>query len=389
MTGGRATSPAADLDAERVARVELARLFEPSNASVTQLLRRMSGVELMARLRADPTAEASLRQSASSARLPALDAVRDLERAARAGIRFVIPGDREWPRQVDRLGHCARADRTDWAPWGLWVRGPMRLDELAGSVAVVGSRSGTTYGLNLAATLAAELVRAGHPVVSGGAFGVDAAAHRGALAAGGRTVAVLACGVDRAYPSGNEELLKQIRCEGAIVSEAPPGCAPMRHRFLTRNRLIAAVTRGTVVVEAALRSGALNTAGWAAAIDRPVMGVPGPVTSAASQGVHELIRSGAASLVCRADDVREVIGEVGAFLPAPLRGPEQPRDALDDAQRLVLDAVPAERGAAAEFVARTAGMALTHTRTCLEDLARLGFVEFGESGWRLTSLALR
>lgn len=374
-------------EAERVARVELARLFEPSNATVTHLLRQMTAVALMDRLRADPAAERSLRENSSAARLPGLDAARDLDRAARAGIRFVIPGDPEWPAQLDRLGHCARLDRTDWAPWGLWIKGPLHLDELVESVAIVGSRTGTTYGTTLASTLAADLARSGLVVVSGGAFGVDAAAHRGALVAEGRTAAVLACGVDRVYPTGNRDLLGRIAERGALISEAPPGCAPMRHRFLTRNRLIAGLTCGTVVVEAAVRSGALNTAGWATSIDRPVMGVPGPVTSAASEGVHELIRSGAASLVGRAEDVREVVGGIGEFLAPVLRAPVRPRDELGAPEQLILDSVPVHRGVAAESVARTAGTSVSQARTLLQGLERRGFVEFSDTGWRLTGLA--
>ena len=158
------------------------------------------------------------------------------------------------------------------SPIGLWVRGPLRLDELADSVAVVGSRSATTYGEDVARELGAGLARAGDCLVSGAAFGIDQAAHRGALAVGGPSVAVLACGVDRAYPAAHRDLIDHLAPAGAVVSELPPGCAPLRMRFLARNRIIAALTRGTVLVEAALRSGALNTAGWADSLSPPADG---------------------------------------------------------------------------------------------------------------------
>ncbi|WP_278259284.1 DNA-processing protein DprA [Nocardioides convexus] len=212
---------------------------------------------------------------------------RVLEHAARRGIRFVVPSDREWPTQVADLDRAGMLHERGGVPVGLWVRGPLRLDRLGESVALVGSRSSTSYGDQVAAESAAGLGAAGRPVVSGAAFGIDYAAHRGALNAGAPTVAVLACGVDRAYPAQHRDLLRHLGESHAIVSEAPPGAAPFRMRFLARNRLIAALGRGTVVVEAALRSGALNTSTWAERLNRVVMGVPGPLTSAASQGVHQ------------------------------------------------------------------------------------------------------
>src|SRR3954447_15859043 len=175
----------------------------------------------------------------------------------------------------------------------------------ARSVAVVGSRSATTYGAAVAGDIAATLGAAGHTVVSGAAFGIDNAAHRGALAAQGPTVAVLACGVDRAYPAAHRPLLDYIAEVGVVVSEAAPGCAPTRIRFLARNRLIAAFGQGTVVVEAAIRSGALNTASWTTELRRVLMGVPGPVTSAPSAGVHQLVRSRDALLVTSGQEVLE------------------------------------------------------------------------------------
>ena len=195
-----------------------------------------------------------------------------------------LPGDEEWPGQLDDLG--------DSRPIGLWVRGTANLRLWAlRSVAVVGARACTEYGAHLATTLGAALAERGWTVASGAAYGVDGAAHRGALAADGPTLAVLASGVDHAYPRGHTELLARIAEQGLLVAELPPGAHPTRSRFIQRNRVIAALTRGTVVVEAELRSGSLVTARRALALGRYTMGVPGPVTSGLSAGVHQLLRS--------------------------------------------------------------------------------------------------
>jgi DNA processing protein len=268
-------------------------------------------------------------------------------------------------------------------PVGLWVRGPVRLDEVTRSVAVVGARSATTYGTDVSAEIASTVARDGWVVVSGGAIGVDIAAHRGALAAGGTTVAVLACGADRVYPLVHAEILEHIAEHGALISESPPGHAPLKSRFLSRNRLIAALSRGTVVVEAARRSGALNTATWAARLHRPLMGVPGPVTSAPSEGVHRLLRSGQASVVTTGEDVLEVVGDVGEHLVQEPRGPQRPHDALTSRLRQVLEAVPAVRPAPADSISRTSGVGPDHTHAALTELARKGLVAPVGKGWRL------
>ena len=199
-------------------------------------------------------------------------------------------------------------------------------------MAVVGSRSATTYGADVAGDIAATLARETWTVVSGAAFGIDQAAHRGALVNRGPTVAVLACGADRAYPSAHRNLIDYVADVGLVVSEAPPGCAPTRIRFLARNRLIAALSRGVVVVEAAVRSGALNTASWAVGLGRTVMGVPGPVTSAPSAGVHQLIRARDALLVTSGEEVLEAVAPMGTFTLVEPREAERPRDRLDSAR---------------------------------------------------------
>jgi DNA processing protein len=367
---------------DRLARVALSRLTEPGEPKIASLVAQLGAVKLR-ELLSDP-ARSSPEPRDVASRLQGLDPVKDLEHGQRLGLRYVVPGDDEWPAQVEDLLSAEVLDHRGGPPLGLWVKGPTRLDALRRAVAVVGARSATTYGTDVATGIAGELVRAGHPVVSGAAFGIDQAAHRGALAVDGANVAVLACGADRAYPSAHHDLLDHLGRTSAVVAEVSPGCAPTRGRFLSRNRLIAALTRGTVVVEAAARSGALNTANWATRLNRQLMGVPGPVTSAQSQGVHELIRSGAASLVTRGTEVLELVGSTGTHLATPPRAPARRRDAVPPRDQRVLDAVPLARPAPVDSIATTAGMALLDVQAALRRLSHHGLVELTPQGWRLT-----
>jgi DNA processing protein len=366
---------------ERLARAALTRLTEPAELRVTRALAQVGAVRLYENILAHSAPDGLSADAA--ARLHTVDPARDLERAERRGVRFVIPGDAEWPGRLDDLAHSEPVTELGGVPIGLWVRWPLRLDELVDSTAIVGSRTSTTYGEGIAREIAAGVARAGHCVVSGAAFGIDQAAHRGALALDQPSVAVLACGVDRPYPSAHRSLIEHMAQVGAVVSELPLGCAPLKVRFLARNRLIAALTRGTVVVEAAIRSGALNTAKWAESLSRPVLGVPGPVTSAQSQGVHQLVRRGAAGLVTGPDDVLEVVGGMGDHLLEPPREPERPRDRLGRRHYRVLEAVPVHRPAPLDSIAATAGVAVLEVQTALTYLARHGFVVETASGWRL------
>jgi DNA processing protein len=372
-------------DEDRLARLVLSVIGEPGDPRLADLVAAQGAPAVRDRLLAYH--EVDDLQTDPEARRSAADPERTLADAERRGIRFVVPGDSEWPAGLDDLAAAPPLQRRGGVPLGLWVRGPTRLDDLAGSVAVVGSRSATTYGADIASEIAVTLAGTGRIVVSGAAFGIDQAGHRGALAAGGTTVAVLACGADRAYPAAHRQLLDHLATGGAVVSEAPPGWAPTRLRFLARNRLIAALTAGTVVVEAAVRSGALNTANWAARLNRHLLGVPGPVTSGPSQGVHQLIRSGAATLVTSGEDVLEAVGAAGEFLQAEPRGPNRARDRLTVRQQQVLDAVPVVRAAPDDSIARTAGLALADVRGTLAMLADLGMVRQETGGWRLAALA--
>ena len=366
---------------ERLARVALNVVSEPGDPRTARLVAALGAVEVHDRLLADTDLE-GLRSDAAE-RMSAVDPQRVLDDADRRGIRFVVPGDDEWPPGLDDLVRIEPLHRLAGAPLGLWVRGPLRLHETCErAVAVVGSRSATTYGMAVAGDLSEHLATNGVTVVSGAAFGIDNAAHRGALAGRGPTVAVLACGVDRAYPSGHRALLDHLAGVGLVVSELPPGCSPTRVRFLGRNRLIAALTAGTVVVEAAVRSGALNTATWATRLNRLVMGVPGPVTSAPSEGVHELLRTGTASLVTRGEHVLELVAPVGEHLFPVQRGPVRSRDRLAPEEQRVLEAVPLVRPASTSAVARTAGLAVTTVGASLERLRAAGWVDRADGRWR-------
>ena len=354
---------------ERVARALLSRVAEPGDARVARLIAELGPIGAVERLRTSADAERY------AARLATADPDADLARVAEVGGRLIIPGDLEWPSQLDDLGLAA--------PWALWLRGTvdLRMSALR-SVAVVGARSATQYGTHVASTLGSDLAAVGWTVVSGGAYGVDAAAHAGALAVRGVTVAVLACGVDVAYPVRHDALFARIAADGLLVSEVPPGSAPHRTRFLVRNRLIAALTRGTVVVEAAIRSGSLSTARDAERLGRPVLGVPGPVTSEMSAGVHRELRRGAL-LVQSAAEVIEAVGELGTDLAPEQSAPVEARDLLDPLARRVLDAVPVRRPATLDSIARTAGVAAAEAQASLGLLELDGWVEAGPEGWRL------
>lgn len=292
------------------------------------------------------------------------------EQADRCGARFIIPGDGEWPTQLDDL-HTR-------APLGLWIAGAADLRRLAVfSLAMVGARASTPYGEGVAREMAADLTMAQWAVISGGAFGIDAAAHRGALDAQGATVCILAGGVDVPYPRAHASLIARIREQGLLVSETPLGGAPMRQRFLTRNRVIAALSRGTVVVEAALRSGSGTTAREAHALGRAVMAVPGPVSSAQSAGCHALIRDIGAHLVTGSRDVLRHV-DPGAVPPDE----DWSADSLSPREARVLDAVPLRRAAPLVRIARTAGLVESDVQAALGLLEAEGLVEHVQAGWQ-------
>jgi DNA processing protein len=353
--------------------VALSRLAEPGDAALGGLVAAHGAREVLARIGTGTLA--SDRLSHYRARLDRLDVDLDLEVAQRSGVRLLVPGDDEWPASLADLGPKQ--------PLLLWAAGEADLAAATRrSVAVVGARACTAYGEHVAAELAAGLADRGWTVVSGGAFGVDAAAHRGVLAVDGTTVAVLACGVDIAYPAAHEGLLGHVRRGGVVVSELAPGVRPTRARFLERNRLIAALGRGTVVVEAAIRSGARSTASKADELSRPVMAVPGPVTSALSAGCHELVRSYGAYLVTDASDVLDILGDLGDHPGDERRGPARPEDGLDPLTLRVLEALPLRRWAAPDAVGVVAGVDAPGVLRGLALLAGAGLAESRDGAWR-------
>lgn len=364
---------------ERRARVLLSHAAEPGDAKVCDSVTTVGALRTIEELLADDA------RPELAARLKAVDVDRVLSVADRQGIRFVTPADDEWPSQLDDLAHGQRVQGLGGVPVALWVKGPMKLTELTDSVAIVGSRSATSYGFDVATDVAAAVARSGAAVVSGAAYGIDQAGHRGALAAGGATVAVLACGADRVYPAAHRELIDHIARHFAVASEAPLGSAPTKVRFLSRNRLIAGLSRGTVLVEAALRSGALNTANWADQLSRVLMGVPGPVTSVTSQGVHERIRHGAATLVTSGLEVLELVGASGEQLTVVQRGPERAHDDFSLREVRVLDAVPVARGASTQSISSIAGVGVQEADRVLVALTDAGLVHLGADGWRLVA----
>jgi len=367
---------------ELLARVFLSRVLEPGDEVGGRWLRELGAVEVARRLRDGGPQLVGItdkRWAGLLDRAEQAEPERDLAVAQEAGMRFVAPGDGEWPGQLDDLG--------DARPVGLWVRGRPSLRMWAlRSVAVVGARACTEYGAHMAATLGAGLAEHGWVVVSGGAYGVDGAVHRGALGAGGATVAVLACGTDRAYPRGHTELLGRIAEQGLVIGELPPGDHPTPSRFIVRNRVIAALTRGTVVVEAAHRSGSLVTARAAQRLGRHTMGVPGPATSGLSAGVHELLR-GDAVLVTDAAEVVELVGDMGELAP-DRRGPVLPRDLLEPGARRVLAALPGRGAAPPGDIARGAQTTQDDAIARLYELRSLGYVERHGDGWKLTRQAM-
>lgn len=304
-------------------------------------------------------------------RLEPVPLLRTFRNAAHLGVRLLVPGDPGWPSGLADLGAHA--------PLALWALGAEEaLGALERSIALVGARAATGYGEQVAAEAAAGLADRGYAIVSGAAYGIDGTAHRATLAAGGTTVAVLAGGLDRFYPSGHASLLRRIAQEGAVLAELPCGFAPTKWRFLQRNRLIAAVSRATVVLEAGARSGSLNTAGHAAALGRPLGAVPGSVFSAASAGCHRLLREYDAVCVRDAVDIAELVAEPDA-LPAS----EGLVPALDPLERRVLDALTRAPRSPLE-VARSAGVSVGDALAALGMLSLTGAAAETPTGWMRT-----
>lgn len=382
----------------RLARVALTWLAEPGTWAVHRLVEEFGPVATLDRLLDGGAPDRALR-AAVAARSAGGDvravAERALARTERLGARLVTPEDDEWPVRVAELrrlrlsGASRKVDLETAPPLCLWARGAWPLAQaFERSVAVVGARAATPYGTHVATELGYGLADRDWTVVSGGAFGIDSAAHRGALTAGGLTVSVLACGLDRPYPVGNTALFDRIAETGLLVSEWMPGAEPLRPRFLIRNRVIAVATLGTVLVEAAARSGATQTLNRAIGVLRPGMVVPGPVTSAMSVGAHEVLREEPkARLVTGVAHVLEEVGRVGYDLAPPIRAPERPYDRLDDEATQVLESLPRRKALALEDVVTRAGVDLRTAMRKLSMLEELGLVIRRDDGYALVPAA--
>jgi DNA processing protein len=391
---------AAGVDPERLARAALARLMEPQDSAGLALVQicgapdalRIATGQVAAGAGLEHEITALLTDSGSATswsgmaaalkrwqpRIPDLAPERDLATMARLGGRLIIPADDLWPGQLADLGIQE--------PICLWWRGQEQpLPGAEKCIALVGSRDSTSYGASVTGDMAYSLAQRGFTVVSGGAYGIDAHAHRAALAGASAavpTIAVMAGGVDRFYPSGNEDLLRAVCNQGAVIAEVPPGSAPTRYRFLQRNRLIAALSAVTVVVEARWRSGALNTAHHAETLGRAVGAVPGSVHSANSAGCHRLLRDGGAVCVTDAAEIAELASSSGTGLPEQRHGGTEVQDGLTLEDLILLDALPLRSTTSVEKLCSVAGLGPESVRAGLGRLGLLGLAVSERGGWK-------
>jgi len=357
----------------RSACIRLAHAVEPADSGVGRIVAAVGEVEAIEVLRGSGQSR--------SARLESTNIDEAESRAERLGMRIIVRDEPEWPRQLDDLG--------DARPYALWVQGAAHVRlACVRSVAIVGARAATPYGLAVAREWSADLASERVTVVSGAAFGVDAAAHRGALAVDGLTIAVLASGADVVYPRAHEQLLARIGDEGLVISESPLGEPARRQRFLTRNRIIAALTQATVVVEAALRSGTTATANAASRLNRHVLAVPGPVTSMMSAGCHHLVREGGAVLAGASADVLECLLPADQALAlsekrsrATREAVAVPADALSADQRRVRDLLPTSGVVTLDELLPSSGLNVPQLLSALAVLSTAGFIDPRESGW--------
>jgi DNA processing protein len=372
---------------EQLAWAYLSRVAEPPCPPLAALVAEVGPVEAAERVRRGQVDDHLLGNVRARREIDC--AADDLEVLKRRGGRLVTPNDMEWPGWALLAfdGHRPEGKRKpeDHPPLVLWALGPQHLADLTDrAVAMVGTRACTTYGEQVTADLVAGLVESDVAVISGGAFGIDGAAHRAALACEGVTVAVLAGGIDVPYPAGHSALLHRVAGSGLLLSEYPPGVRPARYRFLTRNRLVAGLSGATVVVEAGLRSGAANTAAWARTFGRTVCAVPGPVTSAASAGCHELLRNRRDTvLVTRAQEIVEVMGHIGELAEDAER-PGTALDGLDPVQQRVYEALPRRGARSAEEIAVASGVPAMQVLGQLALLELDGLLERHEGRWRIT-----
>ncbi|MFE3797576.1 DNA-processing protein DprA [Nocardia tengchongensis] len=370
-------------DERRLAWVYLSRVVEGPCAALSGLIESVGVLEAARAVRECALPE--VLRGPTELRRGVDRAEADLAQIERLGGRVVTPDDGEWPAwRMLGLGQLDPGHDADAAvPLVLWVRGKRSLVEATErSIAVVGARCSTGYGNHATGEIAGELAARGWTIVSGAAFGIDGMAHRAALAMGGMTIAVLACGPDRPYPVQHDHLLGEIAERGLVVTEYPPGTSPRKHHFLARNRLIAGLADGVVVVEAGVRSGARNTVKWCRRLGRPAMAVPGPITSAASLGCHRMIREGEAFIVTRAEDILDEAGPLRLSLPGAV--PPNPEDNLSGDEALVFAALPGTGSRLPRAVVTDTGLPLPTVRATLSALEIAGLVACDSNGWYRT-----
>jgi DNA processing protein len=352
----------------------LAACAQGGDPHLAKLVREQGAVEVWEFLRSGK-GSTSLARRASHVEVSSLE-----QQTHDCGARFLIPGDEEWPAGLLDLSWSEPVGDMGGEPLGLWVQGPVKLSELGAGVGVVGSRASTSYGEFVASQWAGGLAEQGYAVVSGGAYGIDASAHRGALACGGVTVAVMAGGLHQYYPAGNSALIQRIAEKGAVISENPPTVPPSRSRFLVRNRLIAALAKATLIVEGAMRSGAQNTVSWALSMQRLVLAVPGPVTSAMSVTPHRLIRQGQATLVSSVEEILEEMKPVNTDIADFERTQPTLFDSLTDHQKTVFEALPARQGMSVDELVLVTGDSVMNLQVCLTELFTMGLVKQSDAG---------
>lgn len=398
------------LESIRWARAEIMRISDPEDTATAALValcgpiatadfltgrRELTASYLENQLeqagRSDPQLLASLQGTVQSrlerwqARRGGITAEQDMAWAQACGAWLCIPEDPDWP--------VALNDLAERVPFGLWGRGNRALLnylDLSNSQAIVGSRDVSSYGNSATSHIAGDSATAGRTIVSGGAFGVDAVAHRAALTTGTSklpTVALMAGGLDRLYPRQNTQLLEAIIEHGLLLAEVPLGQNPTRYRFLQRNRLIAALAYCTVVVEARWRSGALNTAHHALELGRPVYAVPGPIFSPSSEGCHRLIRDGLAHLVTDASQLDAgtlnlQMPEQGSLFAESSTTQQSVIDSLTEIQSRVWDVLPVSSYHPVDAIGAESGVPARSVMLVLSQLERLGLAYSQGGSWR-------
>ncbi len=369
-------------DERRLAWVYLSRVVQGPCAPLSALIESVGPVEAARAVRERDLPE-SLRGPTDQRRDNDC-AARDLDVIGALGGRVVTPDDSEWPawRMLGLAQLETGRDQDGAVPLVLWVRGSRSLiDATERALAVVGARCSTGYGDRVTGEITGDLAARGWTIASGAAFGIDAVAHRAALAVGGTTIAVLACGVDKPYPAQHDRLLAEIADVGLVVSEYPPGTVARKHQFLARNRIIAALADGVLVVEAGLRSGARNTVKWARRMGRPALATPGPVTSAASVGCHRMIRDGEALLVTRACEVIDEAGPLRLSLPDASPTSNAPAQALTGTRATVYATLPTIGARLPAALATQTGLPVPEIRAALTELELAGLVGLDDTGW--------